>query len=163
MLQHAPFAAVGPTAVAMSTPRPTAASSSTLSSPFSIALRNRLQDLSLRQETEVDEEAKRALLARRVRLYALAVTRRIEDEAEAEGRGGKWSRRKKRPTVEGESGAQHHWARLLLEDGRPIGYVLAPVGDECRRGGGRRRPYNLARVTILDEMTERELEDDWSD
>ena len=162
MLQHAPFAAVGPTDVAMSTPRPTAASSSTFNSPFSIALRNRLQDLSLHQDTEVDEEAKRALLARRVRLYALAVTRRIEDEAEAEGRGGKWSRRKKRPTVEGESGAQHHWARLLLEDGRPIGYVLAPVGDECRRGGGRRRPYDLVRVTILDEMTEREQED-WSD
>ena len=159
MLQHAPFAAVGPTAVAMSTPRPTAASSSTFNSPFSIALRNRLQDLSLRQDTEVDEEAKRATLARRVRLYALAVTKRIEDEAEAKGRGGKLSRRKKRPTLEDERGAQQQWARLLLQDGRAIGYVLAPVGDECRRGGGRRRPFNLVRVTILDEMTEVELED----
>ena len=54
-------------------------------SPFSIALRNRLQDLSLRQDMEVDEGAKRATLAHRVRLYALAVTKRIEDEAEAEG------------------------------------------------------------------------------
>jgi len=159
VLQHAPFAAVGPTAVAMSTPRPTAASSSTLNSPFSIALRNRLEYLSLRQDTEVDEETKRATLARRVRLYALAVTRRIEDEAEAEGRGGTWARRKKRPTVADERGAKHQWSRLLLEDGRAIGYVLAPVGCQCHRGGGRRRPSNLERVTILDEMTEMELED----
>ena len=163
MLQHAPFAAVGPTAVAMSTPRPTAASSSTFNSPFSIALRNRLQDLSLRQDTEVDEEAKRATLARRVRLYALAVTRRIDEEEEVRtvDRRGRLrrTRRKKRPTVADESGAPQQWSRLLLEDGRAIGYVLAPVGGECRRGGGRRRPFNLVRVTILDEMTERDQED----
>ena len=130
-------------------------------SPFSIALRNRLQYLSLRQDMEVDEEAKRATLALRMRLYALDATRRIDDEAEEKGRGGKWSRRKKRPTVE-EKGATKHWSRLLLEDGRPIGYVLTPVGDQYRGGSGRRRPPDLVRVTILDEKTERELED-WSD
>ena len=128
-------------------------------SPFACALRKRLEDLALRQEEEVDDEAKRAILVLRMRLYTLALTRRIDDEEEANGRGATWPRRKKRPTVEGESGAQHHWARLLLEDGRPIGYVLAPVGDECRRGVGRRRPCDLVRVTILDEMTERDLED----
>ena len=163
LLKHAPSAAVCPTLVAMCTPtRPMATSSSTFGSPFSIALRNRLQDLALRQDAEVDDEAKRVILALRMRLYALALTRRIDDEEEANGRGGTWSRRKKRPTVE-EDGATKQWSRLLLGDGRPIGYVLAPVGDQYRGGRGRRhlprRPVGLLRVTILDEMTEVELED----
>jgi len=166
LLKHAPSAAVCPTLVAMCTPtRPMATSSSTIGSPFSLALHNRLQDLALRQDAEVDDEAKRAILALRMRLYTLALTRRIDDEEEANGRGGTWPRRKRRPTVE-EYGATTQWSRLLLGDGRPIGYVLAPVGDQCRGGRGRRhlprRPVGLLRVTILDEMTERELED-WSD
>ena len=160
MLRHAPFAAACSTAVAMPTPRPTAASSSTLNSPFSIALRNRLQYLPLQVWRK---ETKRAILARRVRFKAFAVTRRIDEEEEVRtvDRRGRLrrTRRKKRPTVADESGAPQQWSRLLLEDGRAIGYVLAPVGGECRRGGGRRRPFNLVRVTILDEMTEVELED----
>ena len=150
----------------MCTPtRPTATSSSTIGSPFALALHNRLQDLALRQDAEGDDEAKRAILALRMRLYTLALTRRIDDEEEANGRGGTWSRRKKRPTVE-EKGATKQWSRLLLEDGRPMGYVLTPVGDQYRGGRGRRqlprRPVGQLRVTILDEMTEGELED-WSD
>ena len=45
--------------------------------------------------------------------------------------------------------------------GQPIGYVLAPVGAVHfdRRPP---RPLHLVRVSILDEMTEREM-DDWSD
>ena len=42
-----------------------------------------LQDLGLRQDAEVDDEAKRAMLALRMRLYTLALTRRIDDEEEA--------------------------------------------------------------------------------
>ena len=76
---------------------------------------------------------------------------RVEEENARGGRSGRPSRTK--------GGAQQQWARLLLQDGRAIGYVLAPVGDECRRGGGRRRPFDLVRVTILDEMTERDQED----
>ena len=105
------------------------------------------------------EGDERAILARRVHFKALAVTRRIDEAATTKGRGGTWARKKKRPTVADQGGAKHQWSRLLLEDGRAIGYVLAPVGGECRRGGGRRRPFNLVRVTILDEMTEVELED----
>ena len=143
-----------------------ATSPSTIGSPFSLALHNRLQDLALRQDAEVDDEAKRAIHALRMRLYALALTRRIDDEEEANGRWGKWSRRKKRPTVEPEEGATKQWSRLLLEDGVPIGHVLANVGDQYRGGSGRRllprRPVGMVRVTILNDMTEREL-DDWSD
>ena len=90
-----------------------------------------------------------------MRLYTLALTRRIDDEEEANGRGGKWSRRKKRPTVE-EYGATKQWSRLLLGDGRPIGYVLAPVGDQYRGGSGRRqlprRPVGLVTLLLVSIM-----------
>ena len=69
----------------------------------------------------------------------------VEEEEAADRRGRKWG-----TTPLGEA-----FARGRAADW----YVLAPVGDECRRGGGRRRPYDLVRVTILDEMTEREQED----
>ena len=65
-----------------------------------------------------------------------------------------------------KTGQQNNGRGFLLGDGRPIGYVLAPVGDQYRCGRGRRqlprRPVGQLRVTILDEMTEGELED-WSD
>ena len=49
-------------------------------SPFACALRKRLEDLALRQEEEVDDEAKRATLALRLRLYALSVTKDMDDD-----------------------------------------------------------------------------------
>ena len=109
----------------------------TSASAFSIALRSRLEDMSFRQDAEDDVEAKRASFASRMRLHALDVTRRMDEEEQAVtvDRRGRLRRMKrgKRPTVvapfvEAEHGQTMQWSRMLLIDGQPIGYVLAPAG-----------------------------------
>ena len=67
--------------------------------------------------------------------------------------------RKTRPIVEDEDGLKVRWRSLVLVDGLSIGYVLAPVGS-CRSSAVcRRRPFGLRRVTILDEITERDIDE----
>ena len=133
-------------------------------SPFACALRKRLEDLALRQEEEVDEKAKRATLALRLRLYALSITKDMDDDEARiiryDSRGkARHPTRKPRPIVEDDNGQKFRWRSLVLVDGLSIGYVLAPVGS-CRSSAVcRRRPMGLRRVTILDEITERDMDD----
>ena len=120
-----------------------------------------------RQKEVVDDEAKRATLARRVRrvrLYALAVTKDMDDD---EARIIRYDRRgkprhptrKTRPIVEDDNGLKFRWRSLVLEDRLSLGYVLAPVGA-CRSNAVCRcRPMGLSRVTMLDEVTERDMDE----
>ena len=133
-------------------------------SPFACALRKRLEDLALRLEEEVDDEAKRATLALRLRLYALSVTKDMDDDEARifryDSRGkARHPKRKTRPIVEDDNGLQFRWRSLVLVDGLSIGYVLAPVGS-CRSSAVcRRRPFGHRRVTMLDALTERDMDE----
>ena len=61
--------------------------------------------------------------------------------------------------VKDDHGMNFRWRSLVLEGGLPIAYVLAPVGA-CRSSAVcRRRPMGLRRVTILDEITERYMDE----
>ena len=112
----------------------------------------------------MDDEAKRATLALRVRLYALSVTKDMDDDEARiiryDSRGkARHPMRKTRPIVEDDNGLKFRWRSLVLVDGLSIGYVLAPVGS-CRSSAVcRRRPFGLRRVTILDEITERDMDE----
>ena len=112
----------------------------------------------------MDDEAKRATLALRLRLYALSVTKDMDDDEARviryDSRGkARHPKRKPRPIVEDDNGLKFRWRSLVLVDGLSIGYVLAPVGS-CRSSAVcRRRPFGLRRVTILDEITERDMDE----
>ena len=68
-------------------------------------------------------------------------------------------KRKARPIVEDDNGLTFRWRSSVLVDGLSIVYVLAPVGS-CRSSAVcRRRPMGLRRVTILDEITERYMDE----
>ena len=112
----------------------------------------------------MDEKAKRATLALRLRLYALSITNDMDDDGARviryDSRGkARHPLRKPRPIVEDDNGQKFRWRSLVLVDGLSIGYVLAPVGS-CRSSAVcRRRPMGLRRVTILDEIVERDMDE----
>ena len=112
----------------------------------------------------MDDEAKRATLALRLRLYALSVTKDMDDDEARifryDSRGkARHPKRKTRPIVEDDNGLKFRWRSLVLVDGLSTGYVLAPVGS-CRSSAVcRRRPMGLRRVTTSDEITERDMDE----